>query len=400
MAFRIHDSVIRGEIDNRHKGIVRGRLWLVGRAEPLQLELEGNAHPDLAGCLLTFINPLQHIPHLHIDSLTRLQRGAAGDLTAARKVRVFDVPFEEAYAMLKDKEQPPQRLANSLYLEWFSESNGRVVIESSDYELDISPPEWSITPEENEQRTRDVAQAMDNFISRLTDAIERHKKGHKDPEEPWDEHDYERFLRECDARTDKYMELLGKYGDSDEAELKIAQEMGWTRELSEEETNEQQERIEETNRACEEALNEPEPEPEPHREGIDWIWSAEGDLRHPLQHRCFESAMKFWHEAEKLGLQKLEDKDFDAFLFEFQTTGAKLAGALNTLVRGDWGRDGGFTVACLKRALDHLHKAQAGLEAVAPKNLLPERMLANACQELLEIREDILKLMDEFRRET
>ncbi len=42
-------------------------------------------------------------------------------------------------------------------------------------------------------------------------------------------------MKECDARTDKYMELLDKYGDSDEAEEKIAKEMGWLRELTEEE---------------------------------------------------------------------------------------------------------------------------------------------------------------------
>jgi hypothetical protein len=67
------------------------------------------------------------------------------------------------------------------------------------------------------------------------------------------------------------MELQEKYGDSDEAEEKIAKEMDWLRELTEEEAEEERRRIEEMNRACEEALNEPPPEPEPHREGIDWI---------------------------------------------------------------------------------------------------------------------------------
>ena len=37
MAFRIHDSVVRGEIDNREKGIVRGKIWIHGRAEPVIL---------------------------------------------------------------------------------------------------------------------------------------------------------------------------------------------------------------------------------------------------------------------------------------------------------------------------------------------------------------------------
>ena len=43
MAFRIHDSVVRGEIDNRVKGVVRGQIWIEGRADPVILELTGNA---------------------------------------------------------------------------------------------------------------------------------------------------------------------------------------------------------------------------------------------------------------------------------------------------------------------------------------------------------------------
>jgi len=54
-------------------------------------------------------------------------------------------------------------------------------------------------------------------------------------------------------------------------------------------------------------------------------------------------------------------------------------------------------IAYLKRALDHLHKSQAGLEAAALKNLLPATMIAEARKELFEIREGILHLMDEFR---
>jgi hypothetical protein len=397
MAFRIHDSVVRGEIDNRVKGIVRGKIWLEGRAEPVVLELEGNAWPDLAGCRLTFTNPQKRVPHQHLDSLEPIQRGSIGDLTASRKVRVFDLPLEEALAMIRRKEKPPEHMANCLYLEWYSKANGRVVIESADYELRISAPEWRMTPEEDEQRARQAAAGMEGFMKQLTDAVEQQQRGQKDPEEPWDEHDYEKFLKESDARTDKYGELLDKYGDSDEAEEKIAKEMGWLRELTEEEAEEERRRIEEINAACEAALNEPPPEPDPHREGIDWIRTEDGDLRHPLQHRCFESATKFWQQADELGLDKTADKDLEQFIFEFQTTGAKLAGALNSIARGEGFPEASFTVAYLKRALDHLHKSQAGLEAVAPRKLLPETMIAEARKELFEIREGILRLMDEFR---
>ena len=397
MAFRIHDSVVRGEIDNRVKGIVRGKIWVEGRAAPVVLELEGNAWPDLAGCLLTFTNPQKRVPHAHLDSLEPVQRGSIGDLTASRKVRVFDLPLEEALAMIRRKEKPPEHMANCLYLEWYSVANGRVVIESADYKLTISAPEWRMTPEEDEQRASQAAAGMEGFMKQLTEAVEQQQRGQKDPEEPWDEHDYEKFLKESDARTDKYMELLDKYGDSDEAEEKIAREMGWQRELTEEETEEDRRRIEEMNAACEAALNEPPPEPDPHREGIDWIRTEDGDLRHPLQHRCFESAVKVWQQADELGLDKTADKDLEQFISEFQTTGAKLAGALDGIARGEGFPEATFTVAYLKRALDHLHKSQAGLEAVAPRKLLPETMIAEARKELFEIREGILRLMDEFR---
>ena len=407
MAFRIQDSVVRGEIDNRVKGVVRGKIWVEGRAKPVVLELMGNAWPDLAGCLLTFTNPLPRIPHPGLDTLAPVQRGTIGDLTASRKVRVFDIPTEEAYMMCKRGEKPPEHMANCLYLEWFSEANGRVVIESVDYELTLSAPEWRLTPEENEQRARAAAAGMDDFMRKLTEAVEAQQRGQKNPEAEWDEHDYERLMKESDARTDKYQELLDKYGESDEAEAKIAKEMGWDREdlplpeggsgAGEDEAGNERMSVEEMNRICEAAANEPPPEPEPHREGLDWIRTADGDIRHPLQHRCFESAMKFWHQADELGLEKLADKDLDQFIFEFQTTGVKLGGALDGIARGEGFSDNAFTVACLKRALDHLHKSQAGLEAVAPKKLLPEKMVAEARKELFEIREGILKLMDEFR---
>ena len=397
MAFRIHESVVRGEIDNRVKGIVHGRIWVEGRAEPVVLELKGNAWPDLAGCLLTFVNPLKRIPDAHLDSLNSVQRGSIGDLTASRKVRVFDVPLEEALAMYSRKEKAPEHMANCLYLEWFSEANGRVVIESADYLLTISPPEWRLTAEEDVERANQAAEGMAGFMGKLTEAIERQQRGQKDPEVEWDEHDYEKFMRESDARTDKYMELLDKYGDSDEAEEKIAKEMGWLRELTEEEAEQERQRIEEINAACQEALNQPEPEPAPHREGIDWIRTDDGYLHHPLEHRCSESAVKYWKQTDELGLDRTEDKDLEQFTFEFQVAGVKLGGALGGLAQGQGYTDDAFTVAYLKRALDHLHKSQAGLEAVAQRKLLPQPMIAEARKELFEIREGILRLMDEFR---
>lgn len=57
MAWRLDKSVVRGEIDNRVRGCVTGRIWLTSIEDPVQLKLEGNCWRDLAGCHLTFKNP-------------------------------------------------------------------------------------------------------------------------------------------------------------------------------------------------------------------------------------------------------------------------------------------------------------------------------------------------------
>lgn len=395
MAWRIHEHVIRGEIDNRVKGLVRGKLWLAGLAQPVALELRGNAHPDLAGCLLTFTNPSPPVAMREAESF-RLQRGMIGDLTASRRVRVFDVPIEDALAMIRRGEKPPEHMANALYLEWFSEANGRVVIESAGFVLEISAPEWRMSPAEDQERAEQAAAGFAGFIAPLTEAIERRQRGQKDSEADRDEHDYENLMKESDARLDKYMELLEKYGNSSEAEAKIAQEMGWDRELTWEEEEQQREWIEAANAAAE-AEQDQEPEPDPATEGKDWIRTPGGYFAHPLQHRCAESAMKFRRACRDLGLEPFEDDDLGQFLFDFRTTGVKLAGALNGLANGRIPSEAAFTVACLKRALGHLHQSQTGLEAAAAKNGLPENLATEARRELMEIRETIVQLMDEFR---
>jgi len=397
MAFRIHGSVVRGEIDNREKGIVRGRIWVHGRTEPVTLELKGNAHPDLAGCLLTFENPLKTTPHPGLNSLDSLQRGTIGDLTASRKVRVFDLPFEEASAMIKRGEKPLEHLANSLYLEWFSNANGRVIVESTDYRLDISQPLWRLTPEEEEQRAAEAAAGMADFMFKLTEAVEAQR--HRGPEniEDWDEFDYERSLRESDAITDKYLELLQRYGDAPDADTLIAKEMGWDKEdAGNPGTQDKGWDVDEINRNCADAEGHP-PQPDPLTEGRDWVRADNGDIRHPLSHRALERVIELMRQLEELGLDKAEDKDLVSFVGEFQITSAKLAGALDGLAEDRSLVSGGFVVACLKRALDHLHKAQAGLENVIPRKLLPDGMLTRNRKELFDIREEILRLMQEFR---
>ena len=111
MAWRIDNAVIRGEIDNTVPGRTNGRIWLIHQEEPLILNLEGDCWRDLAGSLLTFVNPSPD-HDLGPPELANPQTGQVGDMTASRKCRVFT-------------DEPDQRdftWKNMLSLEWFDQS--------------------------------------------------------------------------------------------------------------------------------------------------------------------------------------------------------------------------------------------------------------------------------------
>ncbi|MDB6035631.1 MAG: hypothetical protein JWM16_5969 [Verrucomicrobiales bacterium] len=399
MAWRIADSVERGEIDNRERGMVRGRLWIRGLPEPIQLELAGNASPDVAGCLLSFENTGEAVAIRRDPPFAIIQRGTVGDLTASKKVRVYDLPTDEAFARLDQGLTVPEHIANCLYVEWFSNSNGRVVIESPDYKLSISPPAWKLSKEEEEQRQKEAAEGFVGFMQKLDSAIERASNATPVDKE-FDEFDYEKLLREGDARTDKLMELYDKYQDDPNLEEIIAREMGWTHvedALAGEEEEESDGDLEEAE-PFEGPDEDPELEPDPATEGVDWVRDEHGYFKHPLAKRASEGALALTLKYRELNLDESDDLDLLDLEAEYQITAAKLAGALNSLAYGRSHHDPAFVVAYLKRALGFLQKAQARLENVIEKKLLPAELTSALKTEFFALREEILRLMAAFRK--
>ena len=214
-----------------------------------------------------------------------------------------------------------------------------------------------------------------------------------DDDKPLDEFGYEKFMRESDARTDKYMKLLEKYEGHPEQEKIVAREMGW-------------ECLEEALEADERGALPPREEieipplvPNPLTEGVDWIRDEHGHIHHPLTRRTFEATMAMWHFCDDHGLLgESGDADLREMIFEFQTTAAKLAGALNSLAYGDDLHEPGFIVAALKRALNYLHMSVTAAEKVAQKKLLPPARLDSFRADLFDVREQILLLMGRFRQ--
>lgn len=414
MPHRIHDNITHGEIDCRVKGEVTGKLWPHGGGEPIVLQLTGNAWPDMAGCELSFVNKGGTVPLRQDLSMASVQNGSVGDMTASRKVRIPAVPIEEFCERTMKGEKPPERLANSLYLEWFSETNGRVVFESAECEITLSTPQWRLTPEEEEQRAKDAAAGMDSFMESLTQAIDLAESKVPWGKEEWDEFDHEKLLRESDARTDKLGELMEKYMDDPDRDRIIAREMGWThieemldaQDLEGEAKGDEEDESSDGGGSGEDAVgwevpdleDYKEPEPDPATEGKDWIRTEKGDIRHPLQHRAFEGAIELWHRLEELGLKEARDDDVAALVGEYQILSAKLAGALNGLAQNRPHVDYAHIIARMKRGLTHLHEAQAALVRVGERKLLPEEDLGKTRTELFAIREEMLRLMEEFRQ--
>src|SRR4030095_4915859 len=292
MAWRLQEHVLRGTIDNRTRGRVTGEVWLDGLDQAVVLGLTRDCAPDLAGGELSFENP-GPIP-MATKPPAPQQRGPAGDITAARKVRVFDVPIEEALAISRRGETPAEHMPNWVYLEWFSERSGRVVIESADYRLQISEPAWRYTKEEIAERDRRIAKEETPFAIAITQDGETQE---------WDEVRYEQFLRESDALTEKYGRLLEKYADHPDSERIIAREMGWSwleeaLDRQDEEDNEQEEQAkdletminEEKEDESENHIEDHElPPPDPMREGIDWVRDERGHILHPIEKRAHDT---------------------------------------------------------------------------------------------------------------
>jgi len=179
MAWRIAESVVRGEIDNRLPGIISGILYLDGLREPVTLELEGNCEPDLAGRRLTFRNLLP-VAKEGLEGLERIQCGEAGTLTANRMSRIPTISQEELDKCIQERKAIPTRWSESLYLEWFS-ANGRVLIEGSSFACQLTPARWKLS-EEAYQWSRHLKERRACLVFDETETSET-----EDPEESTDE---------------------------------------------------------------------------------------------------------------------------------------------------------------------------------------------------------------------
>lgn len=378
MAWRIEEAVIHGEIDNTTVGRVTGRIWLVGRSEPLLLDLVGDGWRDLAGTRLKFFN---RDPAAQWDSssLETLQTGLVGDMTASRRRRVPTVDDEEIMRLHESRMEVPSEVRNLLYLEWFSEVNGRVVIESADFELDISGHHWSMDGDAEEAQKLANLNAMRDFMAQV---IRRREPG-EDDSSPYDELDefaWEERLKESDRLTDAYQEVLEKYMEDEDSERKEAFVMGWDGLLDAMAEREE----------CEAGLLADEGD-----DLDDEDFDGYGDSEiHPLQAKAQELAVMAMDLVQRDAGQGSPDYQLVTCLLQVS---GKLAGALNG--EAGEGPETGYVLAVLKRCIHWLNQAVGACQELMACEEDPDQLaaLAHTRSCIFEIRDGITELRRELK---
>lgn len=356
MAWRLDEAVEHGMIDNSVEGTTTGKIWLVGRDEPLILSLNGDCWRDLAGSVLEFENPSPMPPSEPLELDTE-QTGITGDITASRKARVPELTEEEMDEYDRQGRDIPFKWRNTLYIEWFSEINGRVLIEAANYELTVSDRAWEMDEDQEEAQKLANLSAMRDFLSqviRRTDPEDLPKRKWVDgrPGE-LNEYEWEERLKESDRLSEAYQEVLEKYMEDEDSERKEAFVMGWDGLLGA--MADREDGIDPYSNEDDEDLDDT---------GDDWqnADSDEQDFNeenpltvgsHPLQSRAQELAMRSMDIVNSGGG---EENSSQRLVSSLMQVSAKLAAVLHDRSDG-YQPEAGFILAILKRCLGWVNEA-------------------------------------------
>ena len=154
MAWRPTDNLIEGILDNTVQGKVTGWMKFAGMNENVKFYLEGNFHRDIRGAKIRLrgegeiVNSQQ--ASAYMQDFSTVQKGKVGDMTAG-------LP-------------PADYISGSGYYEWYSEDNGRCVIELEQAQTEIlTPPIPAMESDPIDRRQQ--AENMAEFLGGIAEAV-------------------------------------------------------------------------------------------------------------------------------------------------------------------------------------------------------------------------------------
>jgi len=101
------------------------------------------------------------------------QSGHVGDITADQMVKHSDIPTSELLRRMRAGENPPFTMRKCLYLEWYSNANGRAVIQSTRLEVErIGERAFELTEDQWREQANQNAEEMSHFMAQLGDALQ------------------------------------------------------------------------------------------------------------------------------------------------------------------------------------------------------------------------------------
>ena len=146
MAWRPNDQFIEGVLDNTVPNKVTGWMKFAGMEQKVVFDLDGNFHRDIRGAKVRLLGDGESADpnesQNYMKGFEAIQKGKAGDMTAGR---------------------PPQDYVDYGYFEWYSEANGRCVIEldPAQVELLAQPiPACESDPISRKNQTENMAEFM------------------------------------------------------------------------------------------------------------------------------------------------------------------------------------------------------------------------------------------------
>ncbi|HSV98657.1 MAG TPA: DUF2958 domain-containing protein [Sedimentisphaerales bacterium] len=154
MAWRISQYLVEGELDNTHLGKVTGWMQFAGMKEKVTFDLKGDFHRDIRGAKIRFRGDASETDPpadaaSYMEGLAVEQTGKVGDITAGL---------------------PPVDYVSYPYIEWYSEDNGRALIELEPVQIEVigAPiPACESDPISREQQSRNMAEFLGSIAAEM-----------------------------------------------------------------------------------------------------------------------------------------------------------------------------------------------------------------------------------------
>ncbi|HML73181.1 MAG TPA: DUF2958 domain-containing protein [Anaerohalosphaeraceae bacterium] len=153
MAWRPNEQFIEGVLDNTIPNIVTGWMKFAGIKDKIIFDLEGNFHRDIRGARVRLRgegeSANQEESTKYLEGFSLLQKGNVGDMTAGKE---------------------PADYVNYPYFEWYSEDNGRVVLEFEPEQVELLTQPIPACESDPVSR-KEQAENMANFLGGLASGL-------------------------------------------------------------------------------------------------------------------------------------------------------------------------------------------------------------------------------------